>query len=68
MIRAIAIIIEVLILAAMMYVMLAGVRLIMFDLGLGRRYDKFIVTALLLVGAVSVVFFVAHLTSFYPGP
>ena len=67
MIRAIAIVIEVLILAAMMYVMLAGVRLIMFDLGLGRKYDRFIVTALLLVGAVSVVFFIAHLTSFYPG-
>ena len=67
MIRAIAILIEVLILAGMMYVMLAGVRLIMFDLGLGRRYDRFIVTALLLVGLISVVFFVGHLTSFYPG-
>ncbi len=65
-IRTIAIIVEVLILAAIVYSILNGVRLAVFDLGIGPKYSKAIVMALLAVGLIIVVFFIAHLTTFYP--
>jgi len=65
-IRTIAIIIEVLILASVMYVLLTGVRLTVFDLGLGLKYKKVLAMALILVGSMALVFFIAHLVSFYP--
>lgn len=64
--RVVAIFIEVVILAAVIYVLLTGVRLTVFDLGLGLRYKKFVTIALVLAGFIVVVFFIAHLTSFYP--
>ena len=65
--RAVAILVEVVILAAVMYALLRGVKLIVFDLGLGDKYKKIITMALITVGGISVIFFIAHLTSFYPG-
>ncbi|MBN1176666.1 MAG: hypothetical protein JXA51_03190 [Dehalococcoidales bacterium] len=64
--RTIAIIIEVLILAAITYAVFNGVRLTAFDLGIKPKYGKAIVLALLLVGFIVVIFFIAHLTSLYP--
>lgn len=64
--RVIAIFIEVAILAAIMYVLLTGARLTLFDLGLGPKYRKVVILALILAGCLVVVFFIAHLTSFYP--
>ena len=65
-IRTIAIIIEVIILAAIMYFLLNGVKLILLDFGLRPKYKRFIATALILIGCVVVVFFITHLTTFYP--
>ena len=64
--RVIAILVEVLILASVMYILAAGVRLIVFDLGLGAKYNRVVVMVLIAAGCMTVVFFVAHLTSFYP--
>lgn len=64
--RVVAIFIEVAILTAIMYVLFTGVRLTVFDLGLGLRYKKIVTIALVLAGFIVVVFFIAHLTSFYP--
>ena len=64
--RTIAIIIEVVILAAITYSLLNGVRLTAFDLGIGPKYSKAITMALLVVGFIIVIFFIAHLASFYP--
>jgi hypothetical protein len=64
--RTVAIFIEVLILAGIMLSLLLGVKLILFDLWLGPKYKKMITIALLIVGVISLVFFIAHLTSFYP--
>ena len=64
--RTIAIFIEVVILAAIMYCLLTGVRLTFFDLGLGAKYKKVIAMALVMAGCIIVVFFIAHLTLFYP--
>ena len=64
--RTIAIIIELVILAAIIYALLNGVRLAALDLGIKPKYNKAITMALLAVGAIVVVFFIAHLTTFYP--
>jgi len=64
--RTIAIIIEVLILAAITYAVLYGVRLTASDLGIGPKYGRAVVLALLAVGIIVIIFFIAHLTTFYP--
>ncbi len=64
--RTIAIFVEVLILAAIIYCLLTGARLTIFDLGLGPKYKKVVTMALVVAGCIVVVFFIAHLTSFYP--
>lgn len=64
--RAIAILVEASILAAIIYALLRGVQLTVFDLGLGSKYRKIVVIVLVLAGSMAVVFFIAHLISFYP--
>ena len=64
--RVVAIFIEVVILAAIMYVLLTGARLTIFDLGLGAKYKQAVAMVLILAGGLTVIFFIAHLTSFYP--
>jgi len=64
--RAIAIIIEVVILGAIAYAIMKGVRLTVLDLGIKPKYDKAIVIALFVIGAILMIFFIAHLTTFYP--
>jgi Na+/H+ antiporter NhaA len=64
--RTVAIFIEVLLLAGIMFSMLLGVKLILVDLGLGPKYKKMITIALLAGGVISLVFFISHLTTFYP--
>jgi succinate dehydrogenase/fumarate reductase cytochrome b subunit len=64
--RTIAIIIEVLILTAITYALFNGVRLTASDLGIGPKYGKAVILALLAVGFIVVIFFIAHLTTFYP--
>ena len=65
--RAIAVIVEVAILTGIIYALLNGVRLIAFDMGIKHKYNKSIIMALLAVGSIVVMFFIAHLTIFYPG-
>ena len=64
--RTISVIIEVLILAIVAYSILNGVRLTAFDLGVKPKYSRVIAMALLLVGCIVIVFFIAHLTVWYP--
>ncbi len=64
--RTIAIIIEVSLLTAIAYAVLKGVKLAIFDLGIGTKYSKAVTMVLIAVGLMVMVFFIAHLTSFYP--
>ena len=64
--RAIAVAIEVLILMAIFFFIINGVRLILFDLGIKQKYAKVIAATLIAVGCVVTVFLVSHLTAFYP--
>jgi succinate dehydrogenase/fumarate reductase cytochrome b subunit len=64
--RVIAIIIEVTVLGVVFYYMLAGLRTMLFDLGVKREYSKIITVALIAVGCILVTFLVSHLYTFYP--
>jgi len=64
--RTIAVFIEVIILMAITYSVLNGARLTAFDLGIGPKYSKAIAMVLVAIGFIIVVFFIAHLTTFYP--
>jgi succinate dehydrogenase/fumarate reductase cytochrome b subunit len=65
--RTIAIIIEVMLLTAVTYAVLNGLRLAVMDLGIRARYGRAVTMAFLAIGFVLLVFFIAHLTTFYPG-
>jgi succinate dehydrogenase/fumarate reductase cytochrome b subunit len=64
--RVVAIFLEVVVLSAILYCLLNGVRLALLDFGIGPKYNKAIVMALAAVSSLLVVFFVAHLSTFYP--
>ncbi len=64
--RTISVIIEVSILAAIAFSLLQGLRLTIFDLGINARYSKAVTLAVIFVGAVVLLFFIAHLTAWYP--
>jgi len=64
--RSIAIFVEIAILMAVIYSLFAGVEFTLVDLGLNRRYEKFIRLVLTIVGCLALVFFIAHLIAFYP--
>lgn len=65
-IRTIAIIVEVLLLGIIAYSVLVGVRFIASDLGLKPKYNRMINAALIMVGCIVLIFFIAHLTLLYP--
>jgi succinate dehydrogenase/fumarate reductase cytochrome b subunit len=64
--RVIAIIIELTVLGAVFYYMLAGLRTMLFDLGVKREYSKIITIALIALGCILLTFLVSHLYTFYP--
>ncbi|MFC2122860.1 hypothetical protein ACFLRP_04160 [Bacteroidota bacterium] len=65
-IRSIAIIIEVALLAGMAYCFLQGVKLAVTDMGAGKKYYRALTMAVAMIFTIVVVFFIAHLTTFYP--
>jgi hypothetical protein len=64
--RIVAIIIEVLILGVIAYAVLNGAKLTIFDLGVRAKYGRVVSMALIVVGIILLIFFIAHLTTFYP--
>lgn len=64
--RAVAIFLEVAVLAGILYCILAGVRLMALDLGIATKYSKPIVLFLAAAGSIVVIFFISHLSVFYP--
>lgn len=65
-IRTVAIILEVLVLAGIVGCILWCAKLILAEFGVGAKYNRAILMALTVVGALLVIFFVTHLTAFYP--
>ncbi len=64
--RVLAVFLEVLVLAGIVFCILYGVRLILADFGVGPKYNKILAMALIAGGCILVVFFATHLSAFYP--
>jgi hypothetical protein len=64
--RPIAIIVEVIILMGVIYSLFLGVKLSALDFGLEEKYQRFIDWVFMIMGCLALVFFVAHLITFYP--
>jgi hypothetical protein len=64
--RPIAIFVELAILMGILYSLFTGLKLAVFDLGLDQKYSPFIKWVLRIIGFLALIFFVAHLITFYP--
>jgi hypothetical protein len=64
--RAVAVLLEVSVLAGMMFSILWGVKLLVADLGISSKYNRAIMMALAVLFSVFVFFFIMHLSAFYP--
>jgi len=64
--RVIAVLIEVAILGVLFYSIIAGVRLMLFDLGIKQQYNKIVTFFLAAAGSLFLVFLFSHLFTFYP--
>jgi hypothetical protein len=64
--RPIAIIVEVIILMGVIYSLFLGVKFSALDFGLEEKYRRFICWVFMIMGCMALVFFVAHLFTFYP--
>ena len=64
--RVVAVFLEVAVLGIMSLCLFWGVKLLLDDLGVNKKYEKAIVMALSVIWFVIVFFFAMHLSSFYP--
>lgn len=64
--RVVAVLLEVSVLGVMMFCLVWGLKLLLEDLGLNKKYNRVIVMALTVVWFIVVIFFTIHLSAFYP--
>jgi len=64
--RVVAVLLEVSVLAIMMLCILWGLKLLLVELGIDKKYNKAIMMALAVVFCIVVLFFTMHLSAFYP--
>ncbi|MDM8000859.1 MAG: hypothetical protein QUS33_12940 [Dehalococcoidia bacterium] len=64
--RVIAVLLEVSVLGIMSLCLFWGVKLLLDDFGIGKKYEKAIVMALVVLFLIFVLFFTMHLSAFYP--
>jgi hypothetical protein len=64
--RPIAILVELAILMGLIYSLFTGGKFVLFDLGLDPKYGPFIKWVLGIMGFLALIFFTAHLITFYP--
>lgn len=64
--RVLAVLLEVGVLGIMMLCLFWGLKLLLDDFGINKKYEKAIVMALSTIWFVIVFFFFMHLSSFYP--
>jgi len=64
--RVVAVLLEVSILSIMILCLLWGLKLLLVELGINKKYERAIVMALVVVFFMLVIFFTVHLSAFYP--
>jgi Kef-type K+ transport system membrane component KefB len=64
--RVAAVLLEVSVLGIMMLCLFWGLKLLLDDFGINKKYEKAIVMALSVLWVICVFFFTMHLSAFYP--
>ena len=64
--RPTVMIVEIIVLMGVIWSLFLGVKLSAFDFGLEEKYQKFIDWVFVIMGCLALVFFIAHLVTFYP--
>jgi hypothetical protein len=66
MLRVVAMIVEIVVLMGVIGSLFLGVKLTAFDFGVEEKYKKFLCWVFMIMGCLALVFFAAHLVTFYP--
>ncbi len=64
--RPVGIIVEIIVLMGVIGSLFLGVKLTAFDFGVEEKYKKFLCWVFMIMGCLALVFFAAHLITFYP--
>ena len=66
--RAVVILVEIIVLMGVIGSLLLGVKLTALDFGVEEKYKRFLYWVFMVMGCLALVFFIAHLVTFYPRP
>ena len=64
--RPVVMIVEIVVLMGVIGSLFLGVKLTAFDFGVEEKYKTFLCWVFMIMGCLALVFFVAHLVTFYP--
>ena len=64
--RPAVMIVEIILLMGVIWSLFLGVKLSALDFGLEEKYKRFICWVFVIMGCLALVFFIAHLVTFYP--
>ena len=64
--RAVVIVVEIIVLMGVIGSLFLGVKLTAFDFGVEEKYKTFLCWVFMVMGCLALVFFIAHLVTFYP--
>jgi len=64
--RPVVILVEVIVLMGVIGSLFLGVKLTALDFGVEEKYQKFLSWVFMIMGCLALVFFIAHLVTFYP--
>ncbi len=64
--RPVVIMVEIIVLMGVIGSLFLGVKLTAFDFGVEEKYNTFLSWVFMIVGCLALVFFIAHLVTFYP--
>ena len=59
-------VVEVIVLMGVVGSLFLGVKLSAFDFGVEEKYKEFLCWVFMIMGCLALVFFIAHLVTFYP--
>ena len=64
--RPTVMIVEIIVLMGVIWSLFLGVKLSAIDFGLEEKYKRFLCWVFVIMGCLALVFFIAHLVTFYP--
>jgi hypothetical protein len=64
--RPVVMIVEVIVLMGVIGSLFLGVKLTALDFGMEEKYKRFLCWVFMIMGCLALVFFIAHLVTFYP--